>query len=122
MKHLLYGAVSAMTLTILFAHGEIFEDEVAQTPITWTTDGEGGWRKRFVIDGFILTDAIAFYQKEDGRGGTYFIKHKCSSVPGTFEAITWNRGDTVATKVNCDGTEGKVRTASIFEKIVGLPP
>lgn len=123
MKHflcVLFG-VSAMILTASFAHGEMLEDEIAQTPITWTSDGEGGWQKRFVIDGFVLTDAIAFYKNED-RNATYIVKHRCSGVPGTFEFITWEHGDTEATKIDCNGTEGKVHTASILEKIIGAPP
>ena len=75
----------------------MLEDEIVTTPITWTTDEEGGWRKRVVIDGFLFTDAIVFYKKEDAIG-TYVIKHECSSVPGTFEFIIWDHSDTVATK------------------------
>lgn len=121
MTHLLQSILLTMILSISFAHGEMLEDETMQTPITWTPDGEGGWRKQFVIDDFIFTDTIVFYEKGDGHS-TYIMKHKCSSALGTFEIITWNRGDAVAAKIGCDGTEGKVRTASMFEKIIGAPP
>ena len=120
MRNLLCGIVSAMMLIVSYAHGEMLEDEIGQTSISWTTDGEGGWRKQFVIDDFLFTNAIVFYEKGDEHD-TYIIKHKCSMAE-TFEIITWNRGDTVATKIDCDGIEGKVRTASMFEKIIGVPP
>ncbi len=42
MRNLLCGVVSAMMLIVSYAHGEMLENEIGQTSISWTTDGEGG--------------------------------------------------------------------------------